>query len=291
MKVLVYGDYMLDAWMHVSPIKISSEAPVMVVQQENLVKTPGGAGNSAMNCAALGADVHAIGIAGNDASSDELYALLTKAEINVDFFYVPGNLEYKARIVDERGNHILRIDSKTTTRAKASDMDVWFKRFEGWSESVLVSDYGKGCAEHLLSFWGRNPCFKVVNGKPENLGCYSHADVLVFNESEVTEVVGKRFQPAEALHRLASRIGCHLVMTVGERGLWWRDTVGNLTHVRAPVVHVADVAGAGDVISATIAVRGKIDSDVLTEAVQNAAKVVSERGTCLLYAAPSIEPS
>ena len=54
-RVLVVGDLMLDRYWHGKATRISPEAPVPVVRVANSEDRPGGAGNVALNIAALGA--------------------------------------------------------------------------------------------------------------------------------------------------------------------------------------------------------------------------------------------
>ena len=53
-KVLVIGDVMLDRFWHGQATRISPEAPVPVVKVSDVDDRPGGAGNVAVNLAALG---------------------------------------------------------------------------------------------------------------------------------------------------------------------------------------------------------------------------------------------
>ena len=52
-KVLVIGDVMLDRFWHGAATRISPEAPVPIVDVVNVDDRPGGAGNVAINLAAL----------------------------------------------------------------------------------------------------------------------------------------------------------------------------------------------------------------------------------------------
>ena len=65
-KLLVIGDVMLDRYWHGTASRISPEAPVPVVQVGNQEDRPGGAGNVALNIAALGSAATLIGVVGED---------------------------------------------------------------------------------------------------------------------------------------------------------------------------------------------------------------------------------
>lgn len=65
-KVLVVGDVMLDRFWHGSATRMSPEAPVPVVNVGEVDDRPGGAGNVAVNLAALGVETTLSGLAGDD---------------------------------------------------------------------------------------------------------------------------------------------------------------------------------------------------------------------------------
>ena len=69
-RVLVVGDVMLDRYYHGSATRISPEAPVPVVRVNNQEDRPGGAGNVALNIAALGGAATLIGVVGADATGE-----------------------------------------------------------------------------------------------------------------------------------------------------------------------------------------------------------------------------
>jgi D-beta-D-heptose 7-phosphate kinase/D-beta-D-heptose 1-phosphate adenosyltransferase len=71
-RVLVVGDLMLDRYWHGATSRISPEAPVPVVHVKNNEQRAGGAGNVALNIAALGAKVSLLGFVGNDEPAEAL---------------------------------------------------------------------------------------------------------------------------------------------------------------------------------------------------------------------------
>ena len=75
-KVLVIGDVMLDRFWHGKATRISPEAPVPVVKVSDVDDRPGGAGNVAVNLAALGVATTLSGLVGDDA-----HAVLLRAAV------------------------------------------------------------------------------------------------------------------------------------------------------------------------------------------------------------------
>src|SRR5438105_8274070 len=81
-KAGVIGDVMLDVywWGHVD--RISPEAPVPVVTLDKKELRIGGAGNVALNLAALGAKVSVLSIMGADDNGTTLNGLFEDRNIN-----------------------------------------------------------------------------------------------------------------------------------------------------------------------------------------------------------------
>src|SRR5258706_11238785 len=84
MKTLVIGDLMLDHFIWGTVSRISPEAPVPVVQVSRETEMPGGAGNVAVNMASLGAEVHVVGLVGEDMAADRLLSLIQRGPIRTE---------------------------------------------------------------------------------------------------------------------------------------------------------------------------------------------------------------
>ena len=82
-RVLVVGDVMLDRYWSGDTSRISPEAPVPIVHIKNLDERPGGAGNVALNIAALGAQVDLLSVCGDDeAAVGEVRLLLPALQVH-----------------------------------------------------------------------------------------------------------------------------------------------------------------------------------------------------------------
>ena len=84
LKTLVIVDLMLDHFIWGTVSRISPEAPVPVVQVSRETEMPGGAGNVAVNMASLGAEVHVVGLVGEDQAADRLMSLFERAPIRTE---------------------------------------------------------------------------------------------------------------------------------------------------------------------------------------------------------------
>ena len=109
-RVLVVGDVMLDRYWHGATSRISPEAPVPVVKVGNAEDSPGGAGNVALNLAALGAAATLVGLVGLDEAGEELETRLRAAGVLCDFEKVADKPTItKLRIVS-RHQQLIRLD-------------------------------------------------------------------------------------------------------------------------------------------------------------------------------------
>ena len=90
-KVLVAGDLMLDRYWTGPASRISPEAPVPVVRVEHISDRPGGAGNVALNVAALGSNVRLAGFTGDDEMAGSLHDMLTAAGVDCAFTRLVGS--------------------------------------------------------------------------------------------------------------------------------------------------------------------------------------------------------
>src|SRR5580704_100921 len=81
-SILVIGDVMLDRYWFGDTSRISPEAPVPIVKVISADNRPGGAGNVALNIAALGAKITLLGITGNDEAAHLLDEQLRAARVS-----------------------------------------------------------------------------------------------------------------------------------------------------------------------------------------------------------------
>src|SRR5919107_1126818 len=113
LKVAVIGDVMLDTYWWGTVDRISPEGPVPVVAVTKKEQRIGGAGNVALNAAALGAEVSILSVIGLDEEGKQLTDLLNKQNIKTtallsSFERVTTN---KIRIIG-RNQQMMRLDAE-----------------------------------------------------------------------------------------------------------------------------------------------------------------------------------
>lgn len=109
-RILVVGDIMLDRYWHGDTGRISPEAPVPVVRVSDDEQRPGGAGNVALNIAALGGGAMLAGIVGDDDSGETLERILDAAGVTCAFDRLEGFPTITKLRVISRNQQLIRLD-------------------------------------------------------------------------------------------------------------------------------------------------------------------------------------
>src|SRR5690554_4305796 len=120
-RVLVVGDVMLDRYWHGATSRISPEAPVAVVRVQNTEDSPGGAGNVALNVAALGAAASLVGVVGDDPAGRDLETRLAAAGVLCEFLRSPSKPTVTKLRVVSRHQQLIRLDFEETFAAKDTE--------------------------------------------------------------------------------------------------------------------------------------------------------------------------
>jgi D-beta-D-heptose 7-phosphate kinase/D-beta-D-heptose 1-phosphate adenosyltransferase len=262
-RVLVVGDVMLDRYLHGPASRISPEAPVPVVRVTGQWRALGGAANVAANVVALGARCAIAGCVGDDEGGLELGAALAEAGIDsAGLVTVPGRPTTVKTRVMSRHHQVARYDMEVDEDLDAANAERLAARVRGLLEAadvVILEDYDKGALvpaviRAALDSGGRAV---VVDPKARNFFAYAGATVFKPNLAELEAAAQSpvRADDAAWMRGMRERLRCeHLLVTLGEHGMALLTAGGE--HVRVPAVarSVYDVSGAGDTVTATVAV-------------------------------------
>ncbi|WP_213455269.1 D-glycero-beta-D-manno-heptose 1-phosphate adenylyltransferase [Rhizomonospora bruguierae] len=135
-EVLVVGDALLDGWRHAAPERLSREAPAPVLRPERQEWAAGGAANTAINLAALGARPLLVAPVGDDEAGQRLRDLVKAAGVRDGMVTVPGRATtVKSRVLVD-GQVLLRED--TGDRPLSHDLPL------PAADTLVVCDYGLG---------------------------------------------------------------------------------------------------------------------------------------------------
>src|SRR5690348_5124411 len=153
-KALVIGDLMLDHFLWGSVSRISPEAPFPVVEVSRETEMPGGAGNVAINMAALGAEVYVAGVVGQDRGAERLLTLFQRFPIHLEPILKSADRPtiMKTRIIAHH-QQVVRVDRELRSDLSADIRKQLWSRIEDLIprvDAIVLSDYGKGVVHPTL---------------------------------------------------------------------------------------------------------------------------------------------
>lgn len=255
-SVIVIGDIMLDRYWFGDTSRISPEAPVPIIKIKQNDDRPGGAGNVALNIAALGTQVTLIGITGNDDAAQTLTRQLIAANITPvihQFSNIPTIT--KLRIIS-RHQQLLRLDFEEKFPAfDAKILTESFKEHLAHAKLVILSDYNKGtltCIPELIQLAKAAHVPVLVDPKGSDFSAYSGADIITPNLKEFETIVGSCSTEQEILqkgHQFLRQYNISaLLLTRGEQGMTLIRQNEEEIHLPAHAREVFDVTGAGDTV-------------------------------------------
>ncbi len=267
-RVLVVGDLLADHYVFGQTERVSREAPVLIVRHERDEVRLGGGANAAANARALGGRVTAIGVVGADPVGVQVKALFRAAGIALHAAPGKGLLtETRTRVLaggqSTSRQQMLRIDRGATGPLPPAVRAALAQRVRAArADVVLVSDYGAGVlgdeTRAALRELARAGVPVVVDSRFA-LGRFTGLTVAKPNEPELAAFTGLPVTTEAQLERAGRaalrRLRCQvLLVTRGRRGMALfqrgQPTVALPVHGLAEAV---DVTGAGDTVSATLA--------------------------------------
>jgi len=292
-RLLVIGDVMLDRYWHGQASRVSPEAPVPVVKVGNREDRPGGAGNVALNMAALGSAVRLVGIVGNDETGLELLSRLNAAGVYCDFLQSADKPTItKLRVIGQH-QQLIRLDfEQEFEAADIIGLQGKVKSLIGDSQVMVLSDYGKGALQETANLieLGRSKDIPIiVDPKGTNFEKYRGATLLTPNLSEFEAVAGYSNNEEEFVNkglRLVKDLNLEAILiTRGEHGMTLIRPDSPELHLPARAQEVFDVTGAGDTVISVLAAavaagNGLADSTALANLA--AGLVVGKLGTAAI---------
>lgn len=267
-RVICLGDLMLDRFVHGAVHRISPESPVPVLSIRRSSATAGGAGNVALNIAALGGRCTLLGVAGRDAAAAELGPMLESGgRVQAVLLDEPGRpTTVKTRFVTQ-GQQLLRVDEETTSAIGEDTvrrlLEALAARIAG-HQVLVLSDYAKGVLTPALiagaiAVARAHHVPVVVDPKTADIARYAGATVMTPNAKEVEMATGLEPTEDDALavaagERILAAVQVEsLLITRAHRGMTLVSRTAEPIHLRAQTRDVFDVVGAGDTVVASLA--------------------------------------
>lgn len=289
-SVLVVGDMMLDRNWQGETSRISPEAPVPVVHVRDVDDRPGGAGNVALNIAALESSVTVLGYTGSDDAASSLRSLLEKAGVMCQFEQLTDQPTITKLRILSRHQQLIRLDFEDSFHDLPSEQLLQhFTQALPAHDVVILSDYGKGTlasAQQLILAAKAAGKKVLVDPKGSDFTKYSGATLITPNWNEFQAVVGECKTDDELVSRGTALMESlqleALLITRGEKGMSLLQPHQAPIHLPTQAREVFDVTGAGDTVISTLAASlaaGASFSEATVLANQAAGLVVAKLGT------------
>jgi D-beta-D-heptose 7-phosphate kinase/D-beta-D-heptose 1-phosphate adenosyltransferase len=244
--------------------RISPEAPVPVVRVRERRHALGGAGNVAQNVRAVGAMCDLVAAIGDDMAGQHLRGMLEAIGAQVgSLVTVDRPTTTKTRIV-ARSQQVVRVDEEEDGDLDGAEVDrllTAVRHAVDDAHALVLEDYNKGVLvprvieAAMQAARGRGIPI-VVDPKYRNFFLYRGATIFKPNRRELEAALGAAvdLEHAEALPATFARLGVeHLLLTLGEHGMALVSAGGEIERVPTAAREVYDVVGAGDTVTAYLA--------------------------------------
>ncbi|MDH3355690.1 MAG: bifunctional D-glycero-beta-D-manno-heptose-7-phosphate kinase/D-glycero-beta-D-manno-heptose 1-phosphate adenylyltransferase HldE [Chromatiales bacterium] len=261
-QILVVGDLMLDRYWSGNTSRISPEAPVPVVHVNDIDERAGGAGNVALNIAALGAKASVVGLTGNDEAASSLKASLEHDNIECHFEQLSDSATITKLRVMSRHQQLIRLDFEDGfVGYDGAGLLEKFEKELQQAQVVVLSDYAKGAlrdAPKMISMAKAVGKAVIVDPKGSDFSSYRGATLITPNFNEFEAVVGSCSNEDEIEHKgevLRKELDLDaLLITRSEQGMTLIQTEKDTIHIPTKARDVFDVTGAGDTVISALAV-------------------------------------
>lgn len=268
LRVAVVGDVMLDVYLVGNVERISPEAPVPVVHVTEERFALGGAANVAANVVALGAECRLVGCVGADDAGARIGAALGELEggtVDARLVRVPERpTTTKTRVV-ARHQQVVRFDREHAhdlPEPCATDLCDAVREAVAGADALVLEDYDKGVLaarviRAALDAAAAAGIPSVVDPKFRHFMDFGGATVFKPNALELGAALGTAVRPHDDawLEGARSRVGAHhLLLTLGEDGMALRSQGEPTFRIPTVAREVYDVSGAGDTVTAFVAV-------------------------------------
>jgi D-glycero-beta-D-manno-heptose-7-phosphate kinase len=299
--VVVIGDLITDEYLFGKPVRISREAPVLILSFSEREVLLGGAANAANNVHALGAAVLPIGVIGCDAAGEELMALFRGAGISTDGIVTENGrtTPVKTRIMaggyQATRQQVVRLDREPAGEPQPVSEDALLARLAALTarvDAIVISDYGYGTItprifDEIKAIARRTGAVVSVDSRYQ-LPRFTGVTAATPNEAELEQLTGVVVDDERAVEKagrqLLERLDARIVLvTRGSRGmaLFERDGASSFIPIHG-TDEIADVTGAGDTVISTFSLvlaSGGTPLEAASLANVAGGVVVMKRGT------------
>jgi rfaE bifunctional protein kinase chain/domain len=266
-RAVLIGDLVLDAYVYGETVRVSREAPVLVVRKERTTHRLGGAANTAANLAALGLHTTMVGALADDDGGRTMRAMLEEANVSTEGLVVsdvatPVKTRILAGAFGTTRQQVLRIDDEPERpigAAVQSAIEGALFAAAAKADVVVVSDYGMGTLSGRLTDAVLDLIEKkriVTVDSRYQAATFAKATAIMPNVPEAEALAGFPLNSRESIDRAGAAIlqkhGYRAVLLTQGRGGMTLYQASSKEHVDiVGADEVTDVTGAGDTVTAT----------------------------------------
>jgi len=263
-RVAVVGDAMLDVYLRGEVDRISPEAPVPVVHVHDRRYALGGAGNVAQNVRAVGATCDLVATIGDDFGGRQICTMLGAMSASLgSLVTVNRPTTTKTRVV-ARSQQVVRVDEEDDADLAGDDVHRLLfavRNAVAEADALVLEDYNKGVLvpqviQAAMDAARSKEIPIVVDPKYRNFFLYRGATIFKPNRRELESAMGADLDVdhPDALIATLNRLQAeHLLLTLGDRGMVLVSADGTFKRVPTMAREVYDVVGAGDTVTAYLA--------------------------------------
>jgi D-glycero-beta-D-manno-heptose-7-phosphate kinase len=264
-RIAVVGDLIVDEFLYGHISRVSREAPVLVLEYQNLIRLPGGAANAANNLLDLGCAVTLSGIVGEDGPGHDLASMLQRKGANIRLlirhrnFVTPVKTRILAGASHSAPQQIVRVDRGQSTSEMVQIRWNTLKQSLKSADGIIVSDYGYGAINSALfqnlRLMAEESNIPLVVDSRFNMSGFIGATAITPNITELEASAGIAIgEDAALLSKVGRRVLRQqqlrsLLITQGRFGMTLLEPRKAPLHI--PIYgtdEVADVTGAGDTV-------------------------------------------
>lgn len=269
-RILVVGDMVCDEYIIGTPLRISREAPVLILGQRDQYTVPGGATNPGVNARTLGAEVFLAGVIGDDAAGERLRIRLHDYGIHMDGLFTeprrPTSTKTRILAGDTQliQQQIVRVDliddSELSDDCKQRIID-YLHEVIPQVDALIISDYETGVINPdiiaaALPLAHQHDTLVTVDSHGD-LTRFQGVTALTPNQPEAEATLGHAITSRAGLEAAGAELlrrthAGGVLITRGGEGMSLFEQGHVPLHLPASNrTEVADPTGAGDTVAAT----------------------------------------
>lgn len=306
-KILVLGDAMLDNYLRGTSQRLCQEAPVPIVDIQEITSVPGGAANTAVNLHSLGTQVAFLSVIGEDHEGSMLIESLEQHKVSTEHVLrVPNRKTLAKQRIVASSQVVVRFDQGSTFPLDTETETQLIERLVGLfteSQAVVISDYTYGVltpriVNVLDALQQKDPRLVLVDSKRPSMYRSLKTTAIKLNYEETLQLLGleKAQQDMERVAQVREQGKNVLEMTGAQIAAITLDHHGSFIFRRdeetpyrtyAKPEPNSQAAGAGDTfisaLAASLAAGAPVEQ--AAEIASAAASiVVSKSGTAACFA-------